>query len=614
MTNNKTEHVTSPSADSTDTVTKRVSIINEFNLGEVIDVVEYDSVDTLAAVVSSESWAPGAFTNGKRLINNLSSIDLLVLDIDDRCSIEEAKEKFKDYKHIIATSRNHQKEKNGVTCDRFRVILFLSDQLTTDRDFKATWHRAKRLWPFIDAACKDSSRFFYASPGVVSINRTGRLFDVSVELGSSADVLSTGVSTSDHRLSQNRVDGRRGSELDNILGSATSGPKGDLWKSTYKFLAEGAEAGTRHSVLVTAVGNMREQGYSKPEVIERIQDMIRAGGSWTQDHLSAVDLKTIDRMYERDMKYPFKPQKENHPFDQNGENQNSTQIVVTAGELLDETFSYLADKDKVKGDPTGIVGLDAMLGGGFRTGELTVLMAQAKTGKNTLYHQLIYKHLETGASFGYASRELNPATEVIPNLLSIGLGLNAWKSSINDTFQNDARQLISRWLLYFAKGYGHFTGDEIEAWFRTLRDLGVTHYLFDHFHYALDGEDYEATTRLIKRLKSLTKELDIHLSLIVQPRALREGESLSLATLRGGAAIGQALDNLLILERVKDDTNVSKLTLEVARHKLAKLGSIYLKYDSETTEFCEVDRQLIHESPLMPKGISSRSYGRQHQA
>jgi hypothetical protein len=319
-------------------------------------------------------------------------------------------------------------------------------------------------------------------------------------------------------------------------------------------------------------------------------------GDWTQDFLSKIDLATIDRMYNRDLKYPYQPT----------ENQNLDQpLIVNAGELLEEAFAYLSDKDKVKGEPTGIQGLDALLGGGFRTGELTVLMAQAKTGKNTLYHYLMYKHLERGIPFGYASRELNPATEVVPNLLSIALGLNTWTATIDDALKDRARAVLANWQLYFAPGYGYFPIEQIETWFKTLKDLGVSHFLFDHFHYALLGEDYEATAGLIKKLKSITKELDIHVSLIVQPRSLREGEQLSLATLRGGAAIGQALDNLLILERVKGENNISKLTLEVARHKLAKLGSLFLQYDSKTTSFIEVDRQLIHETP-MPQGIAPR--------
>ena len=47
----------------------------------------------------------------------------LWLDFDDGFTIEQAKEVFKDYQYIIYTTKSHQQEKKGLTCDRFRVIL-----------------------------------------------------------------------------------------------------------------------------------------------------------------------------------------------------------------------------------------------------------------------------------------------------------------------------------------------------------------------------------------------------------------------------------------------------------------------------------------------------------
>lgn len=559
-----------------------ISIINPKNLGEVSGTIDYKDLSELANHISREHWAPATFSDGKRLIKSLSGIELLVLDVDDGHTLVEAQATFAPYRHIICTSRNHQRPKGGVVTDRFRVVLFLDGVITNDQDFKATWDTAYRRWPFIDRACKDSSRFFYPSPTIVSINEQGRSYAVSIALDAPKPT----------------VDQYRGTAQlvgNEVLDEPSSQPKGDLWKSTYRLLAEGAPAGQRHSELVKAVRNMKEQGYQLPEVIDLLEEMSQRA-DWTQPGLSAKDLKTINVNYAQETKYPYQP-KENSKLD--------SSIIVNASELLDETFEYLADKDKVKGDPTGIDGLDKLLGGGFRTGELTVLMAQAKTGKNTLYHYLIYKHLERGIPFGYASRELNPATEVIPNLLSIALRTNAWTNDLGADFRSSARQLLSQWPLLFAPGYGTFQPSEIEAWFRACKEQGVDHFLFDHFHYALEGEDYEATARLIKKLKALTKELDIHLSLIVQPRSLREGEALSLATLRGGAAIGQALDNLLILERVRgDQANISRLKLDQARHKLASLGEIYLMYDKQTTGFEEVIKELVHEEPPMPKGVS----------
>lgn len=557
-----------------------ISIINPNNLGEVSSECEYDDVYGLASIITSESWAPGRFNNLRRNIPNFTICQLLVLDVDEGCSIETAKDLFKEYKHIIATSRSHGTEKNGVVCDRFRVVLFLDSTITNDRDFKATWATAFRRWPFIDQACKDSSRFFYPSPEIVSINEAGREYNVSIAVDPPPQLEPRKIGT-------------------DVIGSST---KGDLWKSTLEFLLEGAPPGQRHTRLVQAVGNLREQGYTQDETLERLQEMSERVGDPAFVDMPA--LKTVERMYAKpETKYPFQPKQTE---------KNGTGVIVTAGELLEEMFEYLADKDKVKGDPTGIDGLDKLLGGGTRTGELTVLMAEGKTGKNTLLHDILLRQLSMGHAYGYASRELNPAREVMPNLTTLALKRNAWKSEIDEAFKDATRSLVRGWAVYFAPGYGYFPLDELETWFRQCKDMGVNHFIFDHFHYALLKEDHEATTTLIKKLKALTKELDIHIFLIVQPRGLKEGEKLSPATLRGGSSIGQALDNLLIFERVKGETNISKLTLETARHKLAELGHVHLLYNPETTEFVEVDRRTVsQETPQnIPRGATGRNFPR----
>jgi len=544
----------------------KISVIDKSDLGKVVDVINTKDIYEIAALASEEQWSPSEYNNGRRSIKEFIRTEIIALDIDEGCSLDKAKVLFKDYKHIIATSRNHQKPKNGIVADRFRVILFLNEPITTDKDFKATFKELQSTYPFIDEACKDASRFFFPSPEVVSINE-GRL----VETTKAPD------------------------KPEVVRVEPPEGERGQLWKSTLELLVEGAPEGHRHHSLVKAVGNMREQGYTQDEVISKIDEMAERTypDGWGTEYINNADIKTIERMYERELKYSFeeKEKPENPEY-------------ISAFELLGETFEYLNDKQGVKGEPTGVEGLDKLLGGGLRKGELTVLMAQAKTGKNTFLHVLLHSYLKRNIAHGYASRELSPATEVIPNLLSIALGINAWTAEISEDMQREFRETTKDWQLFFSPGYGYFPIEEMENWFKKMKDIGVDFFLMDHFHYMLLKEDYEATSRLIKKLKSLTKELDIHISLIVQPRSLRDEETLSLSTLRGGAAIGQALDNLMILERVKNTNipNISKLTLEVARHKLAKPGSILLEYDPETTRMQEVSKTLIGTPKQMPDG------------
>ena len=538
-----------------------IGIVSSINLGRILEYKEASTLVEVAEVATKRSWTPSEFIGHERLNTAFKQTELLVLDVDDGCTVNEAKEVFKAHKHLILSSRNHQKEKHGLVRDRFRVVLWLDKPCVDAIDYRATWDKAHALWPFIDESCKDPARFYYPSPTVLAQATVGNLFE-TVEL--SAD------------------------EKDAIRARLLAPPsdkglevKGELWKSTLKFLVEGAPAGSRHHELVKATMNMREQGYSQAEVIEKVSTMIETTGNWGTATINNKDLKEIASVFARESTlFEYQPPEEPEEV-----------IAVEAHKLLNETFTYLADKDKVKGEPTGIEGLDKLLGGGRRLGELTVLMAQAKTGKNSLYHYLLVKALDSGTAFGYASRELDPATEVIPNLLSIKLGVNMWDLELTDEIKSKAAATLQQWKLYFAPGYGTFPKGQLVDWFRRMASEGIEHFMFDHFHYALEREDYESTVELAKILKALTKELKIHIDLIVQPRTLREGEALSLATLRGGAAIGQALDNLFIFERVRDPNhpNVSQLKLEVARHKLARPGKIYLKYDPTTTEFEEVE-------------------------
>lgn len=272
-------------------------------------------------------------------------------------------------------------------------------------------------------------------------------------------------------------------------------------------------------------------------------------------------------------------------------------------ELTLGMLSSLKDKERIKGEPTGLTGLDTMLGGGLRFGELTALCANAKTGKSSLVHALIFNLLERGIPVGYASREMRPEDEVLPNLLSIKFSENAWLEEIDSKREQKYTEALKQWNLLFSKGYGHFPVQEFVYWTKALHDLGVRHFFIDHLHYCLeDPEEYKDAVKLAHLLKRLSNQLDISILAIIQPTKIQEGMRLGLHALRGGAGIGQALDNLLILERHTDSlgrrvSDISVLTLDVARSKLATPNKIYLQYDKTTTQFKEVEPVV---EPIQP--------------
>lgn len=369
-----------------------------------------------------------------------------------------------------------------------------------------------------------------------------------------------------------------------------TGVKGELNKRSLAFVAQGALPGIWHQELVQATFNCKQQGYSLDEAIELLS---KATGHLDDSH----DIPTIQDIY----------------F--NRQNQYESDIpdamIIKAQSLFSEMRSYLIDPRQVSGLNTGIEGLDALLGGGVRPGEVIGVLAPAKTGKSSFTHKLVHSFMRQGHHVGYASREMRPAEEVMPNLLSIELGASIYKD-IDRVEEGMTR--AGGWGLYFTPGYGYLALEELEEFYKQAYQAGVRIFLLDHFHHFLPSEDYSEIQRFAKRIKTLTIEYKVTTILVIQPKTLKLDQTrITNADIRGGAVVGQALDAVIVLERQRDvnnrATNVVKVTLDVARHKLARPGSIYLSYDDQSQDFTEVEEVIESKNDEPPVIISSLGEG-----
>lgn len=83
--------------------------------------------NALARFVSSDvrQISPFTYTEGKKITDQWSNDkqDLIIMDFDDGYSIAECQQRFKAYQYLIYTTKSHQVEKKGLTCDRYRLIL-----------------------------------------------------------------------------------------------------------------------------------------------------------------------------------------------------------------------------------------------------------------------------------------------------------------------------------------------------------------------------------------------------------------------------------------------------------------------------------------------------------
>lgn len=232
---------------------------------------KYETFRELALAISTDRpWSPGIFQNGIRNNANLDQISLLVLDFDAGMALAEALIAFKDYKHIIGTSKSHGIEKGGVVADRFRVALAIDKPVINDSEFKAVWFAAFAKWPAADRACKDAARFFFPCKNIVSVNENGLLW-------------------SERAFTKQLITPSKQPLEGNIR-------KGKLSKATKDFLIDGAPDGEWHGRFFKAAMDFKEQGYDI--------DTARLKLAAVSGELDATDEQQLSDVYEnRPSKY-----------------------------------------------------------------------------------------------------------------------------------------------------------------------------------------------------------------------------------------------------------------------------------------------------------------------
>lgn len=271
-------------------------------------------------------------------------------------------------------------------------------------------------------------------------------------------------------------------------------------------------------------------------------------------------------------------------------------LLVRADSLISSALERLTSREMTEGESTGYSGLDELLGGGLQLGRMYVLNAPAKTGKNILLHNIIGMMIKRGVKVGYASRELDPETDCIPQIASAQRAVNVFKK-IKNGEEIGEKEITPQGVenLFFTPGYGYIPKEDLLHWFTQAMAEGVKHFFIDHTHYLLeDPEEWREMSRFVRDLKALAKEKEITVFIIIQPPNIDETVvQLGKHTLRGGAAAGQALDVLITMRRERDDngnkTDISILTVAENRLIMGKEGRIHLQYNHDTLQLIEVE-------------------------
>ena len=126
---------------------------------------DVDFHDIPEMVRSGFNYVACKLRNGIRLDDNFDGfVDVLIIDVDEACTITQAKSLFSKFEFYLVTSKSHQKDKNGMVCDRFRMFFRLENTIYIRQQMEEIYNLFIKKYPFIDTKCKNVSRLYYSSP------------------------------------------------------------------------------------------------------------------------------------------------------------------------------------------------------------------------------------------------------------------------------------------------------------------------------------------------------------------------------------------------------------------------------------------------------------------
>jgi hypothetical protein len=150
-----------------------------------VEIPFFGSSQSLESLVVSDkvsNFCLVHFKDGKRKsINTIENQNCIGIDVDYGISLNEVLDLLRDYTYIIYTTKSHQKEKDGLVNDRFRILLPTKTYFNVDNE------RHKELISNVcealgvgsyDVSTRNQDRLWFTNPNGEVYKNQGELFDV----------------------------------------------------------------------------------------------------------------------------------------------------------------------------------------------------------------------------------------------------------------------------------------------------------------------------------------------------------------------------------------------------------------------------------------------------
>lgn len=282
------------------------------------------------------------------------------------------------------------------------------------------------------------------------------------------------------------------------------------------------------------------------------------------------------------------------------------ETLVPAQKVIQKLDDLYENVTARRGYDTGIQKINKVLVG-YRDAEVTVVTGDTAAGKTTLCVNLLYHCLQQDLGILICSSEVL-VQQVMAKLISIHTKTDFYdKEKMTPEKYAEARDWLLSKTIFFIDAHGEIKLEQIEdavEWTSRFHHVKVV--LLDHLHFFIDDEkdEYPEIKKFSKGIEKLVKRTKVHAFLVVHPKQLDDPNILrerGMAFLRGGAAIKQNADNVIVLWRDEeselDGENHVELIFKKIRDDAAKLNA----QNSTVDLYFDASCQRYYEEPLKPK-------------
>ena len=120
---------------------------------------------------------------------------------------------------------------------------------------------------------------------------------------------------------------------------------------------------------------------------------------------------------------------------------------------------------------------------------------------------------------------------------------------------------------------------------RAQREVQPAHIIIDNLQYIMGAggtERFDIQDRFVVELRRFATECNVHVSLVCHPRKHDAGWPLQLDSIYGGVRLTQEADNVVLLQRYKQNGELRNYIDLVKNRHSGDLGKVPLIFDGES--------------------------------